>query len=110
VNLGRWYRKWDADYEPAFYADRRNLGLGGRNFDYFFRDIEKEVLDYPWEYSKEVPESGGTRMRLTRDAFLDVPPLYVYYKVNAEDCRVRFVGLSRAWSKFDVAPPPFRED
>jgi hypothetical protein len=106
---GRWYQPWSADYEADFYADRKRLGLSGRNFDYFFRDIEQAVLDYPWEYSEEVPESGGTRMRLTRDAFLDVPPLYVYWKVNAEECRVRFVGLSPAWSKADLAPPPFEK-
>lgn len=105
----RWYRRWDADYEDDFHADRRKLGLAGPNFDYFFRDVEQNALDYPWEYSKEVPDSGGTRMRETREGFPDIPPLYVYWKVNAEECRVRFVGLSHAWSKTDLAPPPFEE-
>jgi hypothetical protein len=105
----RWYRPWSADYEPEFEADRRTLGLGGPNFDHFFQAVEQNTLDYPWEFSEEVPDSGGSRMRPTRDAFPDIPPLYVYYKVNAEACRVRFLGLSRAWSKLDLAPPPFSE-
>ncbi len=106
----KWYRKWSACYEDAFGADRKAVGLGGRNFDTFFDGVERSVLDYPWEYSEEVPESGGTRMRLTRADFSDLPPIYVYYKVNAEECRVRFVGLSPAWSKEDLAPPPFPGD
>lgn len=103
----RWYRRWDACYEQAFEADRKALGLGGSNFDHFFQGVEASVLDYPWEYSREVPASGGTRMRPTPENFPDLPALYVYYKVNAEECRVRFVGLSEAWSKEDLAPPPF---
>lgn len=69
-------------YEPQFDAERRALGLGGRDFDHFFKDVETNVCDYPWIFAEEVPESGGTLMRETRDAFPDVPPLYVYYKVK----------------------------
>lgn len=103
----RWYRQWSADYEDAFYADRKALGLGGQNFDHFFHRAEASVLDYPYEYAKEVPESGGTWMRRLDAVAPDLPSMYVYYKVNFEECRIRFVGLSRAWSDDDLAPPPF---
>jgi len=53
--------------------DRRKLGVGGANFDFFFREIETNICDYPWIFSTEVPDSGGTMMRLTRDAFPDIP-------------------------------------
>jgi hypothetical protein len=97
--------RFDASYEDAFHEDRRNLGLGGKNFDHFFRLVEENILDYPWIHSKVVPDSGGTLMRETRESFPDVPPLYVYYKVNAETHHVRFVGLTKAWSADEVFPP-----
>ena len=92
-------------YEPDFDADRKSLGLTGKNFDHFFRNVENNVCDYPWEYSKEVPDSGGARMRETRGDYPDLPPLYVYYKVNVAENRIRFLGLSPAWSKADLFPP-----
>jgi hypothetical protein len=97
-------------YEAGFRADREALGLGGANFDHFFRDVERQILDYPWIYSTEVPESGGTLMRATRDAFPDIPPLYVYYKVVKIDrarYRVHFVGLSPAWSAAETMRRPW---
>lgn len=94
-----------ASYEDQFTADRKNLGLGGPNFDHFFREVEANILDYPWINSKVVPDSGGTLMRETRYSFPDVPPLYVYYKVNPETGHVRFVGLTEAWSADDLFPP-----
>lgn len=98
--------RFTAVYDNDFQADRRRLGLGGRNFDHFFEDVERHLLDYPWIYSQEVPDSGGTLMRSTREGFLDLPPLYVYYKViqdSPRDCRVYFLGLSPAWSKSELA-------
>lgn len=99
--------RFTAVYDDDFNADRRTLGLGGRNLDHFFEDVERQLLDYPWIYSREIPDSGGTLMRETRNAFPDVPPLYVYYKViqdSPQDSRVYFLGLSPAWSKEDLPP------
>lgn len=104
--------RFTAVYDDDFAADRGELGLSGANFDHFFEDVERQLLDYPWIFSREVPDSGGTLMRETRNAFPDIPPLYVYYKViqdSPRDCRVYFLGLSPAWSKEDLAPPPFPE-
>lgn len=97
--------RFTAVYDPDFHADRRTLGLSGPNFDHFFRDVEAQLLDYPWIYSREIPDSGGTLMRETRDAFPDIPPLYVYYKViqdSARDARIYFLGLSPAWTKAEL--------
>lgn len=85
------------------------MGLAGPNFDHFFHGVEKAVLDYPYEYSEKVPDSGETWMRLTPDVQPDLPALYVYYKVNYDECRIRFLGVSKAWSYVDLAPPPFRD-
>jgi hypothetical protein len=93
-----WHPRFTAAYDEKFYAARRALGLSGTNFNHFFRDVEGTILEYPWLNAVEVPESGGTLMRETRAAFPDVPPLYVYYKVNREQNRIRFVSLSPAWS------------
>ena len=41
-----------------------------------------------------------------REAFPDVPPLYVYYKIikdSPTEFRVYFLGLSPAWSKDENA-------
>jgi hypothetical protein len=92
-----------AVYDGDFEADRRSLGLGGRNFDTFFHHVERQILDYPWINSKEVPDSGGALMRETREVQPDLPALYVYYKVSVEDERIRFLGVSPAWSKTELA-------
>jgi hypothetical protein len=75
--------------------------LAGRPFDHFFLAVEKIVGDYPYDESMEIPESGGIRMRATRDAFPDLPPLYLYYRVEHDPNRVVFLSLSKAWSETD---------
>jgi hypothetical protein len=39
----------------------------------------------------------------TRDAFPDIPPLYVYYRVKEQPNRIIYLGLSRAWSQDETA-------
>ena len=39
----------------------------------------------------------------TRDAFPDIPPLYVYYQVKERPNRIIYLGLSRAWSQDETA-------
>jgi hypothetical protein len=95
-----------ASYEDAFGDDRERLGLGGSNFNHFFKEVERNILDYPWIHSRVVPDSGGTLMRETRYSFPDIPALYVYYKVNPETGHVRFVGLTEAWSADELFPAP----
>jgi hypothetical protein len=85
-------------YEPSFDADRAALGLHGADFDGFFCDVEIAIGDYPWQYSEEVPDSKGIRMRPTREAFPDIPPLYVYYRVEKQPNKIVYLGLSSAWS------------
>ncbi len=63
------------------------------------RYVEDYLGDYPWEYSEEVPDSEGIRMLRTRDAFPDIPPLYVYYRVEEQPNKIIYLGLSRAWSQ-----------
>jgi hypothetical protein len=89
---------------PSFELARARLGLSGRNFDYFFADVERNRRDYPWAGAEEVPDSDGILMLPTKDAFPDVPPLYVYYRVREIPNRIRFLGLSRAWSESDLPP------
>ena len=95
--------RFEPQYEPSFDADRAELGLGGSDFDHFFRSVEDHLGDYPWEYSEEVPGGGGIRMLGTRDAFPDIPPLYVYYQVKERPNRIIYLGLSRAWSQDETA-------
>lgn len=40
-------------------------------------------------------------MLLTRYAFPDIPPLYVYYRVDHSRHSVVFLGLHRAWDERD---------
>lgn len=89
-------------YEDSFDADRRALGLSGKNFDHFFNDIEAHAGDYPWEASAEVPNSGGIRMMPTECTAPDIPALYVYYGVQTAPNRIIFLGLSIAWSRADL--------
>lgn len=91
--------RFEPHYEPSFDTDRAELGLSGSDFDHFFQSVEDHLGDYPWEYSDEVPDSEGIRMLRTRDAFPDIPPLYIYYRAEEQPNRIIFLGLSRAWSQ-----------
>jgi hypothetical protein len=97
-----WPPRFSPCYEPSFEADRRTLGLAGRNFDHFFKGVEDFLGDYPWEYSEEVPDSAGIRMLGTRGDFPDLPALYVYYRVEQNPNTIIYLGLSPAWSRADV--------
>ena len=90
------------DYQPSFQIHRRELGLAGPNFDHFFRAVESFLGDYPWEYSTLVPASEGMYMLPTRRSFPDIPPLYVYYRVEQKPNKVIFYGLSPAWSQAEL--------
>jgi hypothetical protein len=94
-----WHPRFAPCYEPSFAACRTKLGLAGRNFDYFFTAVENYLGDYPWEYSEEVPDSEGIRMLPTRRGFPDIPPLYIYYRVEQNPNKIIYLGLSRAWSR-----------
>jgi hypothetical protein len=92
-----------AAYEPDFDTDRSNLGLGDKNFDYFFQGVETFLRNSPGQDSVEVPNSEGIWMMQTRHAFPDIPPLYVYYRIEEEPARnVVFIGLSRAWAQSET--------
>ena len=43
-------------------------------------------------------------MRETKGLAPDLPPLYLYYKVNKDERRIRFLGLSKAWSRENEPP------
>lgn len=93
---------FDAYYEPSFSEDRATLGLSGRNFDHFFQDVERVLADYPREGSTAVPGGEGVLILPTRDVALDIPPLYVYYRVEERPNRIRYLGLSHAWSEAET--------
>jgi hypothetical protein len=91
--------RFEPIYESSFLADRAKLGFTGTDFDRHFSDIERNVCDYPWEFSREVPDSVGIRLLPTRKAFPDIPPMYVYYRVDSRRQEITFLGLGPAWSE-----------
>ena len=93
-------------YHAKFEAHKVALGLSGPNFDHFWRKVEKQLGNYPYNYSEEVPDGEGMRMLPTADMFPDIPPLYVYYRVEHQPNKIHYWALSRAWSKDDLLPPP----
>ena len=101
-----FHPRFTACYERSFDLSLRKLGFAGPNFDFFWRAVEAELLDYPWEYSRELPNSDGLRIRHTRGAFQDIPALLVYFKVDPVKEFVRFVGLSPDWSDDEVFRRP----
>lgn len=94
--------RFSPSYEPTFEAHRVALGLSGRNFDHFFQEVENFICGQPWRDSQEVPDGEGMRMQPTHDAAPDIPPLYVYFRVETDPNVVRFHGLSPAWSATDT--------
>lgn len=93
---------FEPEHAPSFAAARARFGLSGAPFDYFFADVERNRADYPWQGATEVPDSGGILMLPTKDGFPDLPPLYVYYRVNEHPNRIHFLGLSQAWSETEA--------
>jgi hypothetical protein len=96
---------YEPRYEPSFAERRRFLGLSGPNFDYFFRAAEEGLCRNPWLENEPVPEGGGIRMRPLRGA-PDLPPLYIYYRIERNPNRIIFYGLSRNWSNRGEQIPP----
>lgn len=89
-------------YEPSFADARSQLGLSGANFDSFFKDIERHLADYPRSSATKAPEREGVWMLRTREAFPDVPPLIVYYRVNELPNQIIYLGLSSDWSNAET--------
>ena len=91
--------RYAATFDQSFDDQRAALGFSAESFENLFREVEFRICDDPWlQYSTEVPDSDGIRIVPTRQAFPDIPPLYVYYRFSAELRRVVFLGLSPAWS------------
>ena len=86
--------RFEPRYEPSFVADRVALGLGGSNFDYFFKEVEDHLADYPTISATKVLEHEEIWMLRTQSAFPDIPPLFVYYRVEERPNKIVFLGLS----------------
>jgi len=90
-------------YEHDCETGRAKLGLNGPNFDHFFRNVENHIGNFPWDWpSEEVPDSEGIRAVPTEYAAPDIPPMYVYYRVEHQPNKIVFLGLSPAWSETDT--------
>jgi hypothetical protein len=98
-------RYFEPCYEPSFAECRRKLGLSGPNFDHFFKNAEQGICRFPWLENEAVPDGQGIRIRPLLGAD-DLPPLYVYYRIENEPDRVVFYGLSRNWSNPGETIPP----
>jgi hypothetical protein len=89
-------------YEPSFAEARARLGLSGASFDSRFADVERHLADYPRSSATKAPEHEGIWMLRTKEAFPDIPPLIVYYRVTEQPNRIVYLSLSPDWSKPDV--------
>lgn len=89
--------KYGANYLESWHEDVRALGFSAKHFDSIWREPEFRLCDDPWmQYTQEIPASEGMRIMPTRQAFPDIPPLYVFYRFNGETQKVDFCGLSPA--------------
>jgi hypothetical protein len=86
-------------------ADRKRLGLTGRNFDTYWRPIEEAVCKNP-AYGQPLLDGSGARAFLTEEAgFVDLPKLVVYFKADSRAERLVFLGLDSASLPEDYPPP-----
>jgi hypothetical protein len=99
-------RHFEPYYEPSFAECRRKLGLSGTYFDPFFKIAEQGLCRFPWLENEVTPNGKGTRIRPLRGAD-DLPPLYIYYRIENDPDRIVFYGLSPRWSAGEgVTLPP----
>jgi hypothetical protein len=94
--------RFEPRYEPSFDEDRAALGLGGGSFDYFFADVEAHLADYPTISSTLILPDEDIWMLRTRRGFPDLPPLFVYYRVEEQPNTIVYLGLSHDWSNAEV--------
>jgi hypothetical protein len=98
--------RFEPHYEPSFAEDRATLRLSGSDFDYFFADVENYLADYPTVSSTSVIPHEDIWMLRTRSGFPDLPPLFVYYRVEELPNKIIYLGLSRDWSNADAPGQP----
>lgn len=93
-------RNFDHIYEKSFEDARDIVGLAGQSFEFFREQIEDHLDRHPWFYSVEVPGSNEVRVLSTLETLEDIPPLYVYFRIeqSRESAAIHYVGLSPAWS------------
>jgi hypothetical protein len=99
------HRRFESQYEPSFASDRATLNLSGAPFDFFFKEIERFLADYPTIASTCVMPHERIWALRTKKGFADLPPLFVYYRLEERPNRIIFLGLSHDWSNSDDIGP-----
>lgn len=89
-------------YESSWDESRRELNLSGPEFQWFFDELEKLLCEYPMNQYVEILVDEDLLLYPTLDAFQDVPPLWVYYRLRPGE--TVFVGLRRNFADTTFVP------
>ncbi len=82
-------------YHDSFEKAKRDLGVAGRSFDYFWHDIAQNLDDDPFNvYVREVPNTGGFCVYPTKPEHPDFISCVVYFSVESvPEKRINYYGL-----------------
>ncbi len=87
-------QNYEHHYHETFTEAKRDLGLGGPSFEYFWQDIAQNLDDDPSNvFVKEVPDSEGFRVYPTVPEHPDFIACVVYFSVEEEAKRLNYFGL-----------------
>ena len=88
-------QNYEHHYHDSFEDAKKELGLTGQVFDFFWQDISQILHDDPFNvYAKEVPDSGGFWAYPTEPEHLDFRSCLVLYSVEAAEKRINYFGLA----------------
>ena len=87
-------RIYEHVYQRTFEDNKRALGLNGKPFEHFWRDIEKTLDDDPSNiYVRELPGSEGFRIYPTMPEHPDFLECVIYFSVDEETRQILYWGI-----------------
>jgi hypothetical protein len=100
-------QNYEHHYHESFEEAKQALGMTGRPFDYFWRDIATLLDEDPFNvYAREIPEQPGFWVYPTAPANADFPSCVVYFSVQddgADKC-IHFFGIEGLPTDWQYVP------
>jgi hypothetical protein len=88
-------QNFEHHYLDSFEEAKKELGLTGQPFDYFWQDIAQVLDEQPFNvYAKEVPDIPGLWAYPTEPKHPDFVACLVLYSVEDDAERINYFGLA----------------
>lgn len=101
-------QNFDHVFHDSFKEAKRELGLMGDPFDYFWQDIGQVIDENPINiYTKELPDISGLWAYPTEPEHPDFLSCIVVFSVEEDERRIHYYGLAAVTEGRLVLPPGF---